>query len=219
MTAQSDSASVSVDVIDAALAAASPNLSQHEQSVAVALLRLLAAGAPAGIADVAVATAMAEDRAASIMRNWSGVFWDDRGRVTGFWGLALAGMPPHRLLHAGAELSAWCAFDPLFLARVIGELQVSTADPITGAQISYTIGPDGVIAITSGAGAALSFVHPHRPWSGDVMTTFCHYVHHFTTPGTAATWTSAHPGTFVISLDEAVELARRHAIRAFGTVS
>jgi hypothetical protein len=47
------------------------------------------------------------------------------------------------------------------------------------------------------------------------MATFCHYVLYFTSPATAAQWTAAHPGTFVISLEEAAELARRHAARIF----
>ena len=48
-----------------------------------------------------------------------------------------------------------------------------------------------------------------------MITTFCHYVVQFTSPATAARWTAAHPGTFVISLDQAAELARRHAARIF----
>jgi hypothetical protein len=48
------------------------------------------------------------------------------------------------------------------------------------------------------------------------MTTFCHYVLHFTGPATAQRWTAAHPGTFVMSLGDLAELARRHAARAFG---
>src|SRR5712692_6330458 len=91
MTTQT-TAAVSVDAIDAALAAATPNLSEDEQRLAVAVFRLLAAGHPVPC-----------------------------------WGLALAGMPPHRIRHAGADLSAWCAFDPLFLARIIGDLDVATA--------------------------------------------------------------------------------------------
>ena len=51
-------------------------------------------------------------------------------------------------------------------------------------------------------------------WDGAVITTFCHYVWHFTGPATARQWTAAHPGTFVISLGDAAELARRHAARA-----
>ena len=51
------------------------------------------------------------------------------------------------------------------------------------------------------------------------ITSFCHYVQHFTSPATAQQWTTAHPGTVVISLNDAAELARRHAARAFGAVS
>jgi hypothetical protein len=61
----------------------------------------------------------------------------------------------------------------------------------------------------------LSFLRPDQPWDNDVMTTFCHYVLHFTSPATAAQWTAARPGTFVISLAEAAELARRHVARFF----
>src|SRR5260370_19530919 len=68
-----------------------------------------------------------------------------RLRVTGFWGLALAGMPPHSIRHAGTDLSAWCAWDPLFLSLVIGDLQVTTADPVTGAAITYRIRHAGTI--------------------------------------------------------------------------
>jgi hypothetical protein len=38
---------------------------------------------------------------------------------------------PHRIRRAGTDLSAWCAWDPLFLARVIGDLEVTTTDPVT----------------------------------------------------------------------------------------
>ena len=48
------------------------------------------------------------------------------------WGLALAEMP-HRIRRAGIGPHAWCAWDPLFLARVIGDLQVATANPVAGA--------------------------------------------------------------------------------------
>jgi len=144
------------------------------------------------------------------------VFWDDRDQVTGFSGLTVAEMPPHRIRHAGVDLSAWCAFDLLFLARIIGDLQVATADPVTGEAITYHISPDGAIDGASHPDGALSFLRPDKPWSNDVQTTFCHYVHHFTSPSNAKQWTAAHPGTFVISLDDGTELARRHTARTFG---
>src|SRR5215472_11814279 len=54
------------------------------------------------------------------LRSWPAVSWNDHDQVTGLWGLAPAGMPPHRVERAGVKLSAWCALDPLYLARVIG---------------------------------------------------------------------------------------------------
>jgi alkylmercury lyase len=208
---------VSADALDAAIAAATGQLSEAEQHLAVAVYRLLAGGAPVSIPAAAAAAGLTESAAAQVLWSWPAVFWDDQDRVTGFWGLALAGMPPHRIRHAGTDLSAWCAWDPLFLALVIGGLQVTTNDPVTGDAITYRIGEDGTVTGASHPDAPpLSFLRPDQPWDDDVMSTFCHYVLHFTGAATAEAWTSGHPGTFVISLADAVALARRHAARFFG---
>jgi alkylmercury lyase len=209
----------SVDAIDTALAAAAAgSLGEDEQRLAVVVLRLLAVGAPVSIPAGAAAAGMAEPLAEQVLRSWPAVFWDDDERVTGFWGLALPGMP-HRIRRAGTDLSAWCAWDPLFLARVIGDLEVATADPVTGDAITYHISGDGAITGASHPEAALSFLRPDQPWDDNVITTFCHYVLHFTSPATARRWTGGHPGTFEISLGDAAELARRHAARSFGIAS
>jgi hypothetical protein len=105
---------------------------------------------------------------------------------------------------------------PAVPGPVIGDLEVATADPVTGEAITYRIGGDGTIAGASHPDAVLSFLRPGQPWGDDVMTTFCHYVRHFTGAATAGRWTAGHPGTFVISLDAAAELARRPAARSFG---
>jgi hypothetical protein len=206
----------SVDALDAAIAAATGHLAEDERRLAVAVLRLLSAGEPVTIPAAAAAARVPGSRAKRVLESWPAVYWDDQHRVTGFWGLALAEMPPHRIRCAETGLSAWCAWDPLFLARVIGDLEVATADPVTGEAITYRIGEDGTIAAASHPDAVLSFLHPGQPWDDDVITTFCHYVLHFTGPATAQRWTAAHPGTFVISLGDAAELARRHAARFFG---
>jgi alkylmercury lyase len=203
-----------VDAIDTALAAADGSLGEDEQRLAAAVLRVLAAGAPVSIPAAAAAARLPEPLAGQVLRSWPAVFWDGHGRVTGIWGLALPGMP-HRIRRAGTDLSAWCAWDPLFLARVIGDLEVATADPVTGEEITYRISRDGTIGGASHPGAALSFLRPDQPWDDDVLTTFCHYVLHFASPATAQRWTAAHPGTFVISLGDAAELARRHVARIF----
>jgi alkylmercury lyase-like protein len=208
----------SLEEIDAALAAAGPDLDEGEQRLATAVLRLLSAGAPVSPAAAAAVAGLPAAVAGQALRSWSGVFWDDQGQVTGFLGLALTGMP-HRVHRAGTDLGAWCAYDPLFLARVVGDLDIATADPVTGQAISYHIGRNGAISDASHPGSVLSFLRPGQPWGDDVIASFCHYVWHFTGPATAQRWTALHPGTFVISLDTAIELARRHAARAFGAAS
>jgi alkylmercury lyase len=208
----------SPDAIDAALAAAGPSPDQDGQRLAAAVLRLLAVGEPVSIPAAAAAAGIPGPRARAVLRSWPAVFWDDQDQVTGFWGLALAEMP-HRIRHAGTDLGAWCAWDPLFLARVIGDLDVATADPVTGEAISYDIGRDGSITGASHPDAVLSFLRPDQPWDDTVITSFCHYVRHFTGPATAQRWTADHPGTFVISLEDAMELARRHTARFFGTAA
>jgi alkylmercury lyase len=213
MTAQIPA--LSVDAIDAALAAATPGLDEGGQRLAPTLLRLLAAGEPVSVPTAAAAAGMPASRAGQLLRSWPGVFWDDRDLVAGFWGLSLAPMP-HRIRRAGTDLQAWCAWDPLFLALVIGDLEVVTADPVSGEAINYRLASDGVIIAASHPHSVLSFLRPGEPWDDEVMTTFCHFVWHFTSPATAQRWTAAHPGTFVLSLADATELARRHAARAFG---
>jgi hypothetical protein len=209
---------LSVDAIDAALAAATPDLDEGGRRLAAVVLRLLAAGEPVSVLAAATGAGMPASRAGQLLRSWPGVFWDDRDLVAGFWGLALAPMP-HRIRRAGTDLHAWCAWDPLFLAPVIGDLQVVTADPVSGETISYVVAGNGVITGASHPHAVVSFLRPGQPWDDKVMTTFCHYVWHFTGPATAQQWTTAHPGTFVLSLDDATELARRHGARAFGATS
>jgi hypothetical protein len=176
MTAET-TAAVSVDAIDAALAAATRQLSQDEQRLAVAVFRLLAAGHPVSVPAAAAAAAMPGPRVASMLRSWPAVFRDGHDQVTGFWGLSVAEMPPHQIRHAGADLSAWCAFDPLFLARIIGDLQVATADPVTGEAIAYRIGREGAIDTASHPDAALSFLRPDKPWATTCKppsaTTYC----------------------------------------------
>jgi Alkylmercury lyase len=98
-------------------------------------------------------------------------------------------------------------------SRIVGDLEVTTNDPITGVTISYQIGANGEINDLSHADTAMSFLRPDQVWDDRVMETFCHYVLQFTSTTTAKTWTTDHPGSFVIELDDAKELARRHANR------
>ncbi len=204
----------SIEALDAALAHAAPAVTAQESRLAVAILRALALGRPVTTGHAAAAAGVAAADATAIVRAWPAVYWE-HDRIIGFWGLALPEMP-HRLTVAGVQVHAWCAWDPMFLARVVGDMRVSTDDPVSGEQISYVIESDGAMRALSHPSSVLSFLRPDRPWDDTVMTTFCHHVMHFTNEASARRWTADRPGTFVLGIEHARELARRHAARLFG---
>lgn len=200
--------------LDRALATAAPHLDPTGQRVAVGTYRRLAAGQPVPPQDIAGEAGLDTTTVRRLLDSWGAVFRDDQGRVIGFWGLAIAEMP-HRLRLGATDLYAWCAWDPLFLAHIIGPLEVASNDPETGEEITYRLDGDGHIHDLSHPQSVLSFLRPDRPWSGDVVASFCHYVLHFTNPGSAEQWTARHDGTLVLDRADAVELARRHVARTF----
>jgi hypothetical protein len=205
---------VGVDQLDAAIAGATPTLDVREQRLALTVYRRLASGWP--VTTRAAATEVGEpDRAVEhTLRSWPGVFRDDAGAIIAFWGLSLYEMP-HRLRLADATLFAWCAWDPLFLAAIVGPMHVATDDPTTGDTIGYHIDRAGAISDLTHPAAALSFLRPDRPWDDTIVTSFCHYVRMFRDVDAAQRWTTVNEGTFVISVADAVDLAQRHMQRSF----
>lgn len=207
---------VDIEALDAALAGAAPKLSDAEQRLAATIYRSVAKGRPATVEAAALQSGLAGGVVEETLRAWPGVFRDSDGAIVGFWGLALHEMPPHRLRAGDVSLYAWCAWDPLFLAQIVGPLEVATEDPVTRSPITYRIGEDGAIDSLSHPGAVLSFLRPDQPWGQDVITTFCHYVLLFADADSATRWCADHPGTFVISLDDGIQLARRFVRRMTG---
>ena len=124
----------------------------------------------------------------------------------------------HRLLVDDRVLYAWCAWDTLFLPKLIGKpAQVQSTCPTTGTPVSLTV-HEYEITDVAPAGAVLSFLHREEPFDADAIATFCHYVHFFADRAAAEQWTSAHDGTFVISLADAGEIARLANAARFPTL-
>ncbi len=201
--------------LDRALAVAAPQLDNTAQQVAIATYRALATGQPVPPHEIAARAGVEPATVEALLNAWGAVFRDPTGCIVGFWGLAIGEMP-HRLLVGDSSAYAWCAWDPLFLALLIGPLTVATHDPETGDEITYRVDADGAVHDLSHPDSVISFLRPEREWDDDIMATFCHHVLHFAGPESAAKWTARHDGTIVLALDDAVDLARRHVIRTFG---
>jgi hypothetical protein len=64
----------------------------------------------------------------------------------------------------------------------------------------------------------VSFLLPDGPFDSGVVQSFCHFVHFFTTRQAGDQWVAEHPGTFLLTLGEAADLAARVNQRMFPDV-
>jgi len=169
-----------LDELAGEIATALGDLDPAGQRLAIALYRLLAAGRPVAAADLAAAADLPESEVAGALDGWPAVFTDSRGRITGFWGLAVTELSPaHRYESGGRVLYAWCAWDTLFLPARLGQAaRVTSACPVTGEPIELTVIPEGISG-TSHPAVVVSFLRPGRPFDSGVIESFCHFVHFF----------------------------------------
>lgn len=201
--------SVKLQDVTRAVAAADPDLDADGQRIFVQTFRLLARGEPVSPAEVAAAAGVPTEQAEESLRSWPLAFWDDQDRVVSFWGLAVSRLEPtHRIEVSGRTVYAWCAWDTLFITEILGtETHVESNDPLTGETVRLTVTREGVKAVYP-EGAVVSFLLPDGPFGPDVVQTFCYFVHFFASRQSAQRWTADHPGTFLLSVDEAFELGR-----------
>ncbi len=129
----------------------------------------------------------------------------------GYWGLSIAAAyrSPHTLKMDGRTLSAWCAWDTLFLPQLVGHTaEVESGSPGDGRIVRLTVTPLQVEQVEP-VGARMSVLVPDpKEIQKNVITSFCHFVHFFPSRQTGESWAATHPGTFMLSVHEAQILAR-----------
>ncbi len=190
------------------------------QRVQLALYRLIAAGLPVSGDGLALAVGRDPVEVADMLAAIpaSNFLYDSGGQIVGFRGL---GQVPtrHHLGFAGKRLFAWCAFDCLFLAELLGgALEVASACPASGAEIRLTVTPEGVAAAGPEA-TVLSFVTPEAAGMRDALRdVFCCHVNFFAGVDAAESWRASHPGAGILTLEQGFELARLRNAASFGAV-
>jgi alkylmercury lyase len=203
---------ISLDDVAAHTVGAFPALNLLEQRVSVKLYRLLAEGQPVPRGVLAQRLGIPLETVNGILDRWPGIFADPQQRIVGYWGLALrrAYASPHQLTVDGQKLSAWCAWDTLFLPRLLGQTaEIESASPNQGAAVRLTVSPERVERVQP-AGAQMSFLLPDAAAvQKDVVSTFCHFIHFFASRQAGESWAARHPETFLMSIEEAHLLARR----------
>ncbi|MGH9243910.1 MAG: organomercurial lyase, partial [Acidimicrobiales bacterium] len=86
--------------------------------------------------------------------------------------------------------------------------EVESVDALTGESIHLSVSTGGV-EHRSHPDAVVSLLSLEDKFDPDVLTSFCHYIHFFTTPQNGEKWAAQHDNVFVVRLDDAFELGRR----------
>jgi len=185
-----------------------PCLNKEEQKLSLALYRFLSRGEPVSNNQLKTATDLSMNEIERTLHSWPGVFFDEDDNVIAYWGLAIQEMR-HRL-HTDSNTSfAWCAWDTLFIPELLDEaVRVESTCPVTGNRIALNVSPTRV-EVVSGKQVYVSFLTPDaEKLNADVATSFCHFVYFFDSKPVAEKWLTEHPGTFLLTLDEAFSIAR-----------
>lgn len=197
----------------AAHTAAHTALSPGEQRIALATYYLLGEGQP--VSDEAVAAQLGLPLAeVTAYLDRPTRQRDDRGRLVGFGGLTLK-PTTHSLQLGGRSLYAWCALDALFLPEILGRpARIRSTCPQTGETVTLRVDATGTHDLAP-AGAAISLVGPEGFDAGDVIATFCCYVHFFASEQAAQTWTTPKKDTYVVSIPSGYEFGRLYTHERF----
>lgn len=187
-------------------AGAFPLLSVPDQHLALALYRRLARGRAVEPAALAAAAGREPGEVEALLSGWPGLFRDDAGRITAFLGLSTA-ETVHRFEVDGSTLFTWCAWDALFLPRLLGATaQVVSACPVTGTPVHLTVAPHGVESVHPHE-TVVSFLMPaEEELRRHTTASFCHFVHFFASPPAAGEWLAQHPEAWTLDLAEAFAL-------------
>jgi alkylmercury lyase len=199
---------IDLEELSAAVSGRMPYLSDEEGAVALSLYRLLSEGSPVSVERLAEGAGRSQAEVMAVLGAWPGIFYEDEA-IIGFWGLALDSTS-HAFEVRSKRLSTWCAWDALFIPELIGQSAlVSSRDPVTGEEISLTVGPGGIEEVSS-PGVVVSFLDPSAiDFDDNVILNFCNYVHFFASVDSGTQWVAEHPGAFLLSLDEALYLGQR----------
>ncbi len=186
-----------------------PVMSIAEQRLALKLYRLLSEGDAVSLEHLSERVDMLLTEVETMLKSWPGVFYDNNHRITGFWGLTID-ETQHRFEINGKTVYTWCAWDTLFIPELLNiSAHITSNCALSGDEISLTVSPEGIESSQTHR-VMVSFLVPDEvELKENITTSFCHHVFFLRTPETGKRWVASHPGTFLLSLDEAFSIGKK----------
>lgn len=191
---------------------------RRDSRVALALYRLLAEGEPVSEECLADRSRVRASRVGSWLRD-ARVERDEHGRLVAFQGLSLA--PTRHVLDVGGRtLYAWCAADTLLIHDLLRQpTRVRSTDPLTGTAVTLSLA-NGRVRGAEPATPVLSLVRPGIPIDDllgvNVVPAACGPINFFASEGSGRTFIDRVDGTFLLTIEQGLELARRVNQELFG---
>jgi alkylmercury lyase len=175
-------------------------------------IRLLAEGRPVSPAEIAAAANLSLARVRTALDDLGDVEWTSDGRVEGM-GLTPR-ETPHRIRIGETAMYAWCAMDTLFFAGILDRrVDIESPDGATGEPLRFVTDGRRILSADPASIVVSWFVDPSAE---GVRAAACQYGHFFVSPESAASWLASYPKGGVLSLEDALEAARRSAVADFG---
>jgi len=187
------------------------------QAIGVQLYRMLAAGAPVRLLQVADELGVTVEAVDNALTGRPGIVRDDTGNVTAYLGLTLK-PTPHRISFDENTLYTWCAWDTMLVAHLLGrDLEVISPCVVSGVDVGLTLTGDG-IAKANPSSTRVSMVTPTlEALADDFHAAFCGRIHFLADDEAGRTWLNDNPDGLTLTLSEAFNFARIRNERVFGT--
>lgn len=178
------------------------------------LLQQLTNGQSVSITQLADNLHLSDDKVFEILQQLPDMEFDQQGDIVGM-GLSLKPTSHHFQVN-GHTLFTWCALDALIYPVTLGQAaQVSSNCPVTGDEVSLSIGPDGIKYLTP-ATAVVSIVIPEASQTC-CRSNFCDQGYFFSSAEPASAWLSAHPQVaYILSIDDAFQVGYKLAKKLTG---
>ena len=194
---------MSIDGADLAARLANSLEGGQERALWLPLMRLLAAGKPVDVSDLAHATGRPIDAVSNSLAAFPDTEYDDENRIVG-QGLTLR-PTRHQFTVDGQQLYTWCALDTLiFPALLSKDATIQSTSPTSGETVHLRI-EAGAATHVEPPTAVVSLVNPED--LSAIRSAFCNQVHYFTSPEDAQPWLDSHPGGEVRPVQDAYQLA------------